>query len=420
MDPGSEIVVTGMGVVSPIGTGLEAFADALWSGRSGIRRIRQFDGPDVPVCLGAEVVDFDPKQYVRPRKSLKVMDREIQLGVAAADMACVHAGLHEHRVAPERIGVLFGADLMACNLEELAPTYRGCIVEGRFDFGRWWPQVASELFPLWMLKYLPNMPACHIGIAQDARGPNNTIALGEVSSVSALAEAMRVIERGQADVMIAGGASSRVHPAFLLRAAIRDAAPTEDPATVCRPFDARRRGMINGEGAAALILETRRHAQARRAPILARLLGFGLAFEPPVNGRPSTGRGLRRAIEGALSVAGIAAADIGHVNAHAAGEIAADRTEAVAIRAVLGDVPVVAPKSYFGNLGAAGGAVEIVASLLALQASRVPPTLNYEFPDPDCPVHVVCRQPLPVAKPAVLKVCHCRTGQAGALVLAAP
>ena len=123
------------------------------------------------------MADFDPKQYVRPRKSLKVMSRDIQLAFAAADLACVDAGLRDHPIAPERLGVVFGAALIPGELDELIGTYRNCMIDGKFDFRRWGPAAMAELFPLWMLKYLPNMPACHIGIGQDARGPNNSITI---------------------------------------------------------------------------------------------------------------------------------------------------------------------------------------------------------------------------------------------------
>ena len=165
-----DVVVTGVGVVSPIGIGKEAFWTALGEGRSGIRTLPYFSAPGMRVPFGGEVPDFDPKQYVRPRKSLKVMSRDIQLAFAAADMACADAGLRQGPLDPERMGVVLGADMMPCDLDELLGTYRGCLVEGRFDFRRWGQAFPAELFPLWMLKYLPNMPACHIGIAQDARG----------------------------------------------------------------------------------------------------------------------------------------------------------------------------------------------------------------------------------------------------------
>ncbi len=198
MTPRKEIVVTGMGVVSPIGIGKAPFWTSLAEGRGGIRRLDMPVDAELPPPIGGIVADFDPKQYVRPRKSLKVMSRDIQLAFAAADLACVDAGLRERPIEPERLGVLFGAGLIGCDLDEMIGVYRACIVDGKFDFQRWGKSAMGELFPLWMLKYLPNMPACHIGIGQDARGPNNSLTLGDVSSLSAMIEAVRVLQRGQA------------------------------------------------------------------------------------------------------------------------------------------------------------------------------------------------------------------------------
>ena len=197
------------------------------------------------------MADFDPKQYVRPRKSLKVMSRDIQLAFAAADLACVDAGLRERPVDPERLGVIFGAALIPGELDELAGTYRSCLVDGKFDFRRWGPAAMAEMFPLWMLKYLPNMPACHIGIGQDARGPNNSITMGDVSSLSALAEAVRILERGQADAMIVGGVGARLHPVVWARS------------DVTGPFAAIRQ---SGRGVAPFRRRSRRRWSTAKGP----------------------------------------------------------------------------------------------------------------------------------------------------------
>ncbi|MHB1035478.1 MAG: beta-ketoacyl-[acyl-carrier-protein] synthase family protein [Pirellulales bacterium] len=419
MASGQDVVITGLGIVSPIGIGPEAFWASLREGRSGVGPLRALGAGGLRVRFGAEVADFDPKEYVKPRKSLKVMSRDIQLGYAAADMAARHAGLDAGAVAPERYGVSFGADLMPCDPEEIAGAYRRCIVDGEFEFSRWGEQALAEIYPLWMLKYLPNMPACHIAIAQDARGPNNSITLGEVSSLLAVAEAYRVIERQDADVIIAGGTSSRVTPTALVRNSGAElSAREDDPARASRPFDAQRDGMVNGEGAAAFILESRRHAEARGAKILARILGFANAFEPRGEGRTAQGAAIRRAVTGALRDAGLTAADIGHVNAHGISTIEEDRLEARAIRETLGDVPVTAPKSFFGNLGAGSGVVEMAASVLGLVAGEIPVTLNYEYPDPTCPVNVVHGEPGRSTSPTALVLNHALMGQAVAVVLA--
>ena len=212
------------------------------------------------------MADFDPKEYVRPRKSLKVMSRDIQFGVAAADLACIDAGFRRQPLDPNRSGVTMGADMIICELDEILPTYRACMVDGKFDFAKWGPRAMTDIYPLWMLKYLPNMPACHIGIAQDIRGPTNAIVMGEVSSLAAVIEAARAVERGQMDVMIAGGASSRVHTMIWQHEQLRQYSHrTDPPEAACRPFDAQRDGMVNAEGGGALILESREHAESRGA-----------------------------------------------------------------------------------------------------------------------------------------------------------
>jgi 3-oxoacyl-[acyl-carrier-protein] synthase II len=421
MSSSREIVITGMGVVSPIGIGVEAFWESLCRRRSGVRRLDLLGGSDLVPPVGAEVTDFDPKRFVRPRKSLKVMSRDIQLGFAAADMACQQASLQPGAVDPDRLGVVFGADMIACDLTELRPAYAKCMVDGRFDFARWGDSAMAEMFPLWMLKYLPNMPACHIGIAQDARGPNNSLTLGEASSLAAVAEAVRVLLRGQADVMIAGGTGCRICPTMWAYRRLHCLSErVDDPASVVRPFDADRDGMVYGEGAGAVVLEERGHAEARGAAILARIGGFAAAFEPRRDGREPDGRAVRQSIEQVLQQSGLQAADIGYASAQGLSTPLDDRLEAQAIRDTLGDVPVTAPKSYFGNLGAGGGAVELVASVLAFQHGEVPPVLNYDRPDPKCPVNVIRGESMKLNKPAALVLSQLRIIQAMALLLLAP
>ena len=421
MEPARDVVITGLGVVSPIGIGREAFWASLVEGRSGVRSLGWFSASEQPSPIGGQVPEFDPARYVRPRKALKLMSRDIQLAVAAADLACAEAGLAQGTVDPDRFGVVFGADMIAADLAELVGAYRACMVDGAFDFRRWGDRALADLFPLWMLKYLPNMPACHVGIIHDARGPNNTLTLAEVSSLAALAEAKEIIQRGQADVMLAGGASSRIHPTVLLRNASRQISRCyADPAGACRPFDADRDGMVFGEGAAVFVLESRRHAEARGAgaKILARVLAAACTFEPPREGQLLQGNAIRAAIRAALAAAAIGPGALGHVNAHGLGTTLDDRVEAQAIREILADVPVTAPKSCFGNLGAATGAVELAASVLALGKGMIPPTRNYHHPAPDCPIRVIHGRLEPALRPTALALNHAASGQAAAIVVA--
>jgi 3-oxoacyl-[acyl-carrier-protein] synthase II len=415
-----DVVVTGAGVISPIGTDLDQFWDSLVSGRSGVVPLSEFDGTSSPQPFGGEIRGFDAGKYVRPRKALKVMSRDIQIAFAAAEQAAAHAAIKPGTVDPERYGVSFGADMIDCDLRELVPPYRKCMPGGTFEFSQWGPAGLPEIFPLWMLKYLPNMPACHIAIAQNACGPNNTLTMAEASSLAAIAEAVRVIQRNQADVMLVGGTSSRLRPSVWLRLGdMQRSQRSSDPAAACRPFDADRDGMVHGEGAAALILESRAHAEARGAKALARVVACAEGYGPLARQRAASGEALRAVIREALHVGRLEAKEIGHVNAHGLSTVEEDRVEAEAIRDVLDGVPVTAPKSFFGNLAAATGMVEAVASLLALQHKLVPPTLNYQRPDPCCPITVVHGSATASDKPTALLLNQTRVGHAAAVILTA-
>jgi 3-oxoacyl-[acyl-carrier-protein] synthase II len=416
-----DVVITGLGLVTPLGIGRDAFWAAIEAGQSGIDVLPEFVGSELPFRVGARLKGFDPKNYVQPRKTIKVMCGEIQAGYSAAMLAMQDAGLEKGAVAPDRLGVVLGSEVLYGEIEEISDVYRRCADDGRFEFSRWGGFVFKDLYPLWMLKYLPNMAACHISIAHDARGPNNSIVQGGASSLLAIGEAMMVIERGLADAMIAGGSGASVSFNSLpFRGWEQLSKWPGDPAGASRPFDAQRSGIVPGEGSGAFVLESREHADRRGAKILARLASFVSRYEPVRTGQPPQGTAIRRSIEAALASAKLAVADIGHVNAHGESSIEHDRVEAQAIRGTLGDTPVTALKSYFGDLGAGSGAVEMAASVLALVHGRVPPTLNYETPDPACPIHVVRGAPLTGAKSAAVVLNQSSTGQAAAVVLTEP
>ncbi len=205
----AHVVITGVGVVSPIGIGRDAFWESLCCGRSGVRRVELLDAWGMPVRIAGVVENFKAAQYVPQRKALKVMARDAQLGVAASVLACRDAGIAPDQVDPERFGVVLGADTICSPIEESDAIYRPCMVGPQFDFSRWGTEGLSGSYPLNFLRVLPNMIASHISIAHDARGPNNTIHQNEASSLLAIGEAAAVIERGAADVMLAGGASSQ-------------------------------------------------------------------------------------------------------------------------------------------------------------------------------------------------------------------
>jgi 3-oxoacyl-[acyl-carrier-protein] synthase II len=414
-------VVTGIGALSAVGCDAASFSDSLRAGRSGIRAIEGFDTSGLSSRIAGQIVDFDPRQYVdkKDRKTLKVMARTVQLGVAAAQLAIDDGKVDKSRLNPTRFGVEFGCALIATELEELGDAAL-CSADGRIgqvDMDKWGAQGLESIPPLWMLKYLPNMPACHVSILHNAQGPNNTITENDVAGLLALGEAYRILLRDQADIFLVGGAESRLNPLSLVRQCLF--APlsrrNEAPEKACRPFEKDRDGIVLGEGAGVLVLEEREHARRRGARIYAEVVGFGASFD---QGR--TGRGLARAIRAALTEAGIGPEDVDHVNAHGVATIDGDAWEARGLGEVFGNrkapVPVFAPKSYFGHLGAGGGALELIASLLAMQHGMVPITLNYETPDPACPVAVVAGSPRPLVTPYVLKICLTPIGQCAALV----
>lgn len=412
------VVITGVGVVSPIGIGQEAYWESLCQLHSGVETLETCGDVDLPVRIGAPIKEFEPKQYVKPRKALKVMCREIQTGFAAAGLAVEQAQLETGELARERFGVVYGSEMFYCDPSEMKEVYDRCMENGEFCLQRWGDAAMAKMYPLWMLMYLPNMTACHVGIAHDARGPNNTICQGGVSSLLAMIEAASMIRRGHADVMIAGGSSSRIGVApALYRGMTHLSRRIDTPAAACRPFDASRDGTVNGEGAAAFIFENEEHAVARGAKILARLRGWGQNFGTLESDPPRHQQAIARSIEQALASAGLERDAVGHVNAHASGQVAQDALEAHAIRQALGDVPVTAPKSYFGDVGSSCGAVEMVASVLALQHEQIPATLNYSQPDADCPVNVVHDQPQAADHPTAVVLSQAVTGQTVALAL---
>lgn len=416
-----EVVITGVGVVSPIGIGADTFWHALLAGESGIRPIDLFDSSGLTVRFGGQIPTFDPKLYIRPRKSLKVMSREIQIGFTAADLAIADAAISSDSIDPERFGVVFGNDMIYADLDDLESTYRRArTADGGFSYNQWSEAIHEELHPLWLLKHLPNMTASHIAIAQDARGPNNTIVLGDVSGLLAVAEAASVIERGWADVMLAGGTGSRLHPtAMVARGNSQLSKRSDDFESACRPFDHDRDGLVNGEGAGVLVLESREHADRRNARIRSRLLATAARCEPRKPEAPTTGRGVQLVIREVLSRSGLDTNSLGHINAHGLSTVMMDRVEAQAIAAEVGEIPVTAPKGNMGHAGAGSGLLELAASVLAVEAGMIPPTRNYRTPDPECPIQVVHGEPLEGRPDTAIAVNFGSMGQAAAVAIAA-
>jgi 3-oxoacyl-[acyl-carrier-protein] synthase II len=248
----------------------------------------------------------------------------------------------------------------------------------------------SKVTPLWLLKYLPNMPASHIAIYNDLRGPNNSLTYREASANLAIGEAYFTIVRGGADRMIAGATGSCIHPLKTVHVALQTPLANNggDPRRLSRPFDLHRTGMVLGEGAGAVVLEELEMARARGATIWAEIVGCGSSVTVKPNSVADYDMAIQNAVQMALRAGGLAADRIGHIHAHGLGTQKSDQDEAHAINAIFGDysghIPVAAAKSFFGNLGAGGGVAEFICSLLALRHGKLFPVLNYETPDPQC------------------------------------
>jgi 3-oxoacyl-[acyl-carrier-protein] synthase II len=412
-------VLTGIGVLSAIGQDTASYWDALQAGRTGIRSVQGLDASGLPSRIAAQVIPFDAKKFVEKdqRRSLKLMARTVQLAVAAAQLALNDSGVDKKQLDPTRFGVEFGCGLIATELDELgdAAAISANGMPGQVDLEKWGSEGLDRIQPLWMLKYLPNMPACHISILHDARGPNNTITANDAAGLLALGEAFRILVRDEADFFLVGGAESKINGLSLVRQCLFEplSRRNDAPEQACRPFDKGRDGIVLGEGAGVLVLEELEHARRRNARIYAEVVGFGASFD-----RGRRGPGLARAIRAALADAGLGAEDIDHVNAHGVGTIDGDAWEARGIAEVFGglETPVFGAKSYIGHLGAGGAPLELAASLLGFGHKLVPATLNYQEADPACPVRVIAGAPRSAKRAHVLKISLTSMGQCAALV----
>ncbi len=419
------VVVTGVGVVSPIGIGNDTFWDSLVHSRSGIDFLQSMPSEGLPSAFGAEVRDFNPADYLRDKKFVKVMTRAIQLGVASSNLAVKDSGLATGMVDPYRFGVVFGSGRMTCHPSELAAAVEVCRAEGGIDVNKWGPKALAEIAPLWLLRQMPNMPASHVSIDHNACGPNNTITCRDASALLALSEAVRVIQADRADCMIVGACSSNIHPVDIAKFHCFEGLSrrSDDPKRVCRPFDFEREGAVVGEGAASFMVESYEHAVARGAEIYAEILGTGAGCDGRGAANEAAGLGLVRAMESALRQSGVRPDELGHINAQGKSTQPDDIVEARAYHRVLGDyimnVPVTALKSYVGHFDAGAGAVELAGTLLSLKNGYVPATLNYEIPDPRCGLNVVRGEAVRMRNRTAVTVNRTAMGQSAAAVLRA-
>lgn len=400
-------VITGLGVLSTIGSDPAAFLRNLLDGKTGVKGISHIDPAAVPVQAVARIDDFDAKKLLHKqhRKSLNVMARTVQLGVCAAQLAMQDTGFGEsHTLDPDRFGIEFGCSMVASDLDDIARASKLSTVgdPAHLDYGIWGEKGLAEIPPLWMLKYLPNMPAGHTSIIHNARGPNNSLTASDVASLQALGEAYRIIERDAADFFLVGGTESKMNALSISRhCTFQELTRARGVAgKLLRPFAADRAGTVLGEGAAVLCLEEAEHAKKRNAKIYGEIVGFASGCDPNRQGPI-----LSKVIEKALKDAKVTLGDIDHVNAQAGGMKLGDPFEARGIAAVFGkNTPVVAYKPNVGYSGAAGGLLELAASLLAVRTGELPPTLNCENQGADCPVWVHKDGVRKIQKPHFVKI----------------
>jgi 3-oxoacyl-[acyl-carrier-protein] synthase II len=382
----SDVVVTGVGVVTPIGNGKEGFWDGLMSGRSGAGPITQFDASQLPVQIACEVDDFEPSKWVDPREVGRT-DRFTQMAVAAASMAMEDAGLGELAEAAERVGVIVGSGIGGLQTIEREHS----------NFQRGGPRRVS---PFMVPRLMPNAAAAAIAMKHRLFGPNYAPTSACATGAHSIGEAFRYLGSGDADIMIAGGTEAALTPLSVAAFARMGALSrrNDDPARASRPFDKERDGFVFGEGAGILVLERREHADARGAKAIATVTGYGASSDAFHVTQPDPeGAGAALAMRLALKDAAVSPDDIDYINAHGTSTPYNDRIETVAIKNALGveskRVPISSTKSQTGHLLGAAGAIEAAVCALAVERGRIPGTINLEDSDPECDLDYVAEGP---------------------------
>ena len=376
------VVVTGLGAVSPLGIGVPALWEGLVAGRSGVRRVQHFDTENLPVKIAAEVPDFDPKAFMDP-KSVRRMDRFAHFAIAGTREALADANLEITDENRDRVAVVMntgggGIPTIESNVTAMA-------VHG-----------PSRVGPLVIPMFAPNMASSQVSIAYGIQGPTITSAAACASGVQAFIDAVRLLQAGEADIAVTGGTEAGITPVALTSLANMHALSrrNDDPEGASRPFDRERDGFVFGEGAGVLILETEEHAVRRGAPVYAEALGGALTSDAfHLTAPEPSGRGARKAMINALKRAEMEPHELDYIAAHATATQIGDIAETLAIKEALGDhacrVAISANKSMIGHLLGAAGAISAVACVLAIRDGVVPPTINLDYPDPDCDLDYV-------------------------------
>ncbi len=376
------VVVTGMGAVAPNGNSVSEYWDALTAGQSGIDHITYFDTTDFPVKIAGEVSNFDPEQYFE-RKEVRKLDPFSVYALVAANEAIQMSGLDAGGFDPQRAGVMLGCGIGGITTllaEHVVLQNRG----------------ARRISPFFVTKLISNIAGGQIAIKWDLRGPNQTVTSACASATDAIGLALRLIQSGSADIMVAGGTEATICDLPLagfstIRALCNAADP---PQSASRPFDKDRGGFVMGEGAGILVLETEKHAQSRGATIIGELAGYGSTNDAFHVTQPAEGgAGAVKAMQLAIEDAGAEPEEVDYINAHGTSTPYNDKNETAAIKTVFGDharkLKISSTKSMTGHLLGASGGIEAIAALKTIEKQTIPPTINYTTPDPDCDLDYV-------------------------------
>lgn len=375
------VVVTGMGVVSALGTEINEFWNSIKQGKCGITTVTKFDVSKMTTKVGAEIKDFDPTRFI-DKKEAKRMDPYCQYAIAASKMAVEMSELDIEKVDKYRLGVIIGSGIGGISTFE--EQYRNFMEKG-----------PGRVSPFFIPMMISNMATGQVAIQFGARGFNECVVTACATSTNAIGDAFKVIQRGDADIMITGGAEASVTPmAYAGFCSMKAMSTVEDPALSCRPFDAERDGFVMGEGAGILVIEELEHAKKRGANIIAEIVGYGSTNDAyHITAPAPEGEGGAMCMKMAIADAGINAEEIGYINAHGTSTEYNDKFETAAIKSVFGDyakkLPVSSTKSMTGHLLGAAGAVEAIITILAMKDSFLPPTINYKTPDPECDLDYV-------------------------------
>ena len=376
------VVVTGMGCVTPLANNLEESWEAALAGRSGIGPITKFDASTFTSRIAGEVKNFDPTEYI-DKKEIKRTDPFVQYAIAAAEMAVRDANLDLEHVDRDQVGVLIGSGIGG--LETIERNHKQLVERG-------WKRISPFFIPMAVI----NMASSAVSIRFGFRGPCSSVVTACATGANALGDAFKIVQRGDAPIMLAGGSEAVITPMAVGGFCVMRALSThnDDPPRASRPFDKNRDGFVIGEGCGILILEELEHARARGARIYAEVVGYGMSSDAYHITMPDPqGEGAILCMEAAIRDAGIRPQDVEYINAHGTSTPLNDKTETLAIKKVFGEaaykIPVSSTKSVTGHLLGAAGAVEAIFSIMSLYTGKVPPTANYQEPDPECDLDYV-------------------------------